>query len=137
MEGLVSHAVALDISPLALLRSLRGKIRSARLAYPDVLHLEVVDGSGESWRFATQDADWTPHDPSELQDQEVLDVEIDEGSGALHFNLKSGSSIDVKPAANQSVDDPPSWELFAPNGLVLEFGPGVNWQIGPASTRAS
>jgi hypothetical protein len=26
--------------------------------------------------------------------------------------------------------DPPNWELIAPDGLVLEFGPGIRWRIG-------
>jgi hypothetical protein len=33
----------LDASPANVLRALRGKVTAARLAYPDVLHLEVRD----------------------------------------------------------------------------------------------
>ena len=29
-------------------------------------------------------------------------------------------------------DDPPDWELISPAGVVLEFGPGVRWQISGA-----
>jgi len=49
-----------------VLRSMRGSVVAARLAYPDVLHVEIIDSSGGTWRLATQDAEWSPPDPSEL-----------------------------------------------------------------------
>jgi hypothetical protein len=45
--------------------------------------------------------------------------------------------FDVKPADREAEDDPPNWELITPGGVVLEFGPGVRWQIGSADSRAS
>jgi hypothetical protein len=38
---------------------LRGSITGARIAYPQVLHVEIRDSSGELWRLATQDAEWS------------------------------------------------------------------------------
>ena len=39
-----------------ILRQMRGSIVNARIAYPDVLHVEVRDSHGDLWRLATQDA---------------------------------------------------------------------------------
>ncbi len=57
---------ALDISLANLLRSLRGSIVDARIAYPEVLDVEVRDSRGDLWRLATQDAEWSPSDPGQL-----------------------------------------------------------------------
>jgi hypothetical protein len=54
---LMATVVTLDASPANVLRSLRGSIVDARLAYPDVLHVEVRDSAGGLWRLATQDAE--------------------------------------------------------------------------------
>lgn len=128
--------VALD-SPLNILRSMRGRIVGARLAYPDVLHVDVRDSSGGLWRFATQDAEWSPADPDKLVGKSIVGAEIDEGTGELRCRLSNGASLDVKPAAQEARDDPPNWELFTPAGMVLEFGPGVRWQISSATAPAS
>lgn len=58
-------------------------------------------------------------------------------TGELRCKLSDGSLLDVKPAAREAEDDPPTWELITPGGVVLEFGPGVRWQIGSADSRAS
>jgi hypothetical protein len=133
----MATAVALDASPLNVLRSMRGKIVDARIAYPEVLHVEVKDSAGELWRLATQDAEWSPSDPAELVGRSVDDADIDGETGELRCKLSDGSLLDVRPAAREAEDDPPNWELISPDGLVLEFGPGVRWQIGSADSRAS
>jgi hypothetical protein len=127
--ALMSTAVALDASPASVLRSMRGPIVAATIAYPEVLHVEVRDSNGALWRLATQDAEFSPPDPSELVGRSIEDAEIDEATGGLRCMLSDGSSLDVNPAASEARDDPPSWELIAPSGLVLEFGPGLRWQI--------
>jgi hypothetical protein len=129
--------VALDVSPLNALRSMRGAIVDARIAYPEVLHVEIKDSAGELWRLATQDAEWSPSDPSQLVGRSVEDADIDETTGELRCRLSDGSLLDMKPAACQAEDDPPNWELITPGGVVLEFGPGIRWQIGSADSRAS
>ncbi len=133
----MATVVALDASPANVLRSMRGEIVDARLAYPDVLHVEVRDSSGELWRLATQDAEWSPSDPAELVGNAIEGAEIDEDTGELRCKLSNGSLLDVKPAAQGASDDPPNWELITPGGVVLEFGPGVRWQISSASAPAS
>ena len=127
---------ALDASPLNLLRAMRGLITDARVAYPDVLHIEIRDPIGQVWRLATQDADWSPADPGELRGRSIEDAVIDEG-GVLRLRLSDGSRLDVVPVPREAEDDPPSWELITPDGLVLEFGPDVRWQISQADARVS
>jgi len=129
--------LALDASPLNVLRSMRGKIVDARIAYPEVLHVEVKDSAGELWRLATQDAEWSPSDPAELVGRSVDDADIDRETGELRCKLSDGSLLDVRPAAHEAEGDPPNWELITPGGVILEFGPGVRWQIGSADSRPS
>lgn len=137
MEGLMATVIALDASPTSVLHSMRGEIIGARVAYPDVLHLEGRDPHGGLWRLATQDAEWSPSDPAQLAGRSINDAEIDEKSGELRCKLSDGSMLDIKPAAAEADDDPPYWELISPAGVVLEFGPGVRWQISSADDRAS
>jgi hypothetical protein len=136
MEATLMSAVALN-SPSNILRSMRGGIVGARLAYPDVLHIDVQDSSGGLWRLATQDAEWSPSDPDKLVGKSIEGAEIDESTGELRCKLSDGSSLDVKPAAQEARDDPPNWELITPAGMVLEFGPGVRWQISSATASGS
>jgi len=133
----MATVVALDASPETVLRSMRGPIIDARIAHPDVLHVEVRDSHGELWRLATQDADWSPSDPAQLIGRSIDDADINEKSGELRCRLSDGSVLDIKPTAAETEDDPPYWELISPAGVVLEFGPGVRWQISGADAPAS
>jgi hypothetical protein len=137
MEGLMASVVALDTSPINILRGLRGEIVAARIAYPNVLHIEVRDSHDGVWRLATQDAGWRPADPGSLVGESVEGAEIDVATGELGCRLSGGSTFKVIPGTPGSGDDPPNWELLTPEGLVLEFGPGVRWQIAGAGSRAS
>lgn len=137
MEGHMATVVDLDASPINVLRSLRGAIVDARIAHPDVLHVEVRDSRGDVWRLATQDAQWSPSDPAPLVGHSIDDADIDEETGELRCELSDGTVISVKPASVESEDDPPNWELLSPAGIVLEFGPGVRWQISSADAPAS
>lgn len=133
----MAAVVALDASPANVLRSMRGSIVGARIAYPDVLHVEVRDSRGGLWRFATQDAEWSPVDPGQLVGRSIDDASIDEETGELRCILSGGSVLDVKPAAVEAEDDQPNWELVTPAGIVLEFGPGLRWQISGADVPVS
>jgi hypothetical protein len=132
----MATVVALDASPENVLRALRGSIVGARKAYPDVLHIEVRDPTGDLWRLATQDAEWSPPDPAELMGRVIEDATIDK-SGALRCKLSGDSLLEIKPGTRESDEDPPYWELITPDGVVLEFGPGVRWQISSADASAS
>lgn len=136
-RGLMATVLALDASPVNVLRSMRGEIVDARVAYPDVLHVEIRDSRRDLWRLATQDAEWSPSDPAELVGLSIEDADIDEGTGELRCKLSDGSMLDVKPTAREADDDPPNWELISPGGIVLEFGPGVRWQISGADAPSS
>jgi hypothetical protein len=133
----MATVVALDASPANVLRSMRGSIVDARIAYPDVLHVEVRDSRGDLWRLATQDSEWSPSDPGQLVGRSIDDVVIDGETGELRCVLSDGSVLAVRPAAIQAEDDPPNWELVSPAGIVLEFGPGFRWQISGADVQAS
>src|ERR1700758_3137054 len=119
MEGLMATVVALDASPATVLRSMRGSIVDARIAYPNVLHVEVRDSHGQLWRLATQDAEWSPADPAQLVGRSIDDASINQESGELRCVLSDGSSLDIEPAAAEADDGPPYWELISPEGVVL------------------
>jgi hypothetical protein len=116
---------------------MRGPIVDARISYPDVLHVEVRDKAGKLWRLATQDAEWSPSDPTQLVGHSIEDAEIGDTSGELRCRLSDGSVLDIKAAATEAEDDPPYWELISPDGVVLEFGPGVRWQVSSADAPTS
>jgi hypothetical protein len=116
---------------------MRGEVIDARIAHPAVLHIEIRDAGGGLWRLATQDAKWSPSDVDQLVGRSIDRAEIDEMTGRLHCELSDGTILEIKPEPSQAVDDPPSWELISPGGLVLEFGPGVRWQISSAETPVS
>ena len=115
---------------------MRGPIIDARIAYPDVLHVKVRDSRGQLWRLATQDAEWSPADPAELVGRSIDDASIDEESGELRCALSDGSSFNIKPVGAEADDNLPYWELISPAGVVLEFGPGISWQISSADALA-
>lgn len=133
----MATAIALDASPLNVLRQLRGKIVDARIAHPEVLHVELRDTHGDIWRLATQDADWSPSDPTQLIGRSIESADLDDETGELLCRLSDGSALDIKPAPTEAEDDPPNWELIGPTGIVLEFGPGVRWQISSADAPTS
>ncbi|HEU5063422.1 MAG TPA: hypothetical protein VFT79_09770 [Solirubrobacterales bacterium] len=97
-----------------------------------MLHIEIQDLNGGLWKLATQDASWSPTEPSQLIDREVRSAELNEETGELRLALSDGSSFSVVPAEQEAEDDPPNWKLFTPNGLVLVFGPGGRWQFNRA-----
>lgn len=133
----MTPAIALDASPLNVLSSFQGEIVGARIAYPQVLHVDVRDSNGELWRLISQDAEWAPPEPDALFGRLISDAAIDEGSGKLRCKLSGGAWLEVLPAELENDDDPPNWELITPEGLVLEFGPGMRWRIGGADQRVS
>ena len=132
----MTMVVAEKESLASLLRSLRGEIVTARLGYPEVLHLNIRDSDGDDWHLATQDAEWSPADPAGLVGQIIVDAEVDEKSRELRCHLANDSVFVVQPAEQESADDPPNWELLSPRGVVLDYGPGPRWQIGDADVPA-
>lgn len=122
--------LALDISPTTVLGLMRGPISDARVAYPDVLHVEVQDAHGALWRLATQDAKWSPADPAALLGRSIEGAEVMDG-GSLCCRLSDGTTLFIA-AETTAEDGVPYWELISPDGIVLQFGPGARWQISSA-----
>lgn len=125
--------IAEKASLASLLRSLRGEIVTARLGYPEVLHLNIRDSDGDIWHLATQDAEWSPVDFAALVGQTIEVAEIDEKTGELRCSLVGGSVFAVQPAEQEAPDDPCNWELITPGGVALEYGPGPRWKISDAT----
>lgn len=132
MTIVIADKASLD----SLLRSLRGEIVDARPAYPEILHIEIRDADGDLWRLATQDAEWSPADPTALIGQTIESSEVDEETGELRCHLASGSVFAVQPAEQEAPDDPCNWELITPGGVALEYGPGPRWLISDATVPA-
>lgn len=130
-------AVFVDASPISILQGMRGRIVAAQIAYPDVLHVEIRDAAGAVWRLATQSAGFCPADPGKLINRIVTDAALDPSTGALRCTLDDGTSFAVLPPGEAAQDDPPSWELLVGSSLLLEFGPGLRWQIAQAPDAAA
>lgn len=126
-------AIGLDSSPANVLPNFRGSVVVAQIAFPDVLHMEVRDENGHVWKLATQDARWSPEDPAALRGRSIVDADIEEATGQLRCGLSDGSELVVTPSPAAGEDDPPNWELITPQGIALEFGPGMRWQIASAN----
>jgi hypothetical protein len=125
--------VALTTSPANVLEALRGEIVDARLGYPEVLQLTIRDRENRTWQLASQDAGFSPRDPSRLLDLSIAAATIETTTKALVCELSDGSRLEIRPDAQKpGVGDPPYWELLTPFGQVLQFGPGLHWQINEA-----
>lgn len=123
-----------EASLASVLNSMRGTIVDARLGHPEVLHVEIRDPDGDIWCLVTQDADWSPRDPTDLTGRKIEDVEVGD-HGDLRCVLSGDLVFAVTPSLSESQDDPPYWELITPGGVALEFGPGVRWQISSADAQ--
>jgi len=117
---------------LDVIARFRGPIVGARFAYPEILHLEVRDDEGGLWRFATQDASWSPWDPASLSGRTIESSWVNADTGELRCQLADGGVFAVTPAEQVAPDDPSNWEVFTPDGLWLEYGPGARWRIEDA-----
>ena len=102
-----------------------------------MLHVEVRDDAEGLWQLATQNAEFSPNAPDELIGKTLEEAKIDPITVQLRCRLSDGSHLVVVPAADEEYDDPPNWELITPEGIVLEFGPGLHWQVASAEARVS
>jgi hypothetical protein len=64
----------------------------------------------------------------------VSSVEIDPTTIELRLSFGEDTVLVIGPARGPVEDDPPTWELITPDGLALEFGPGIRSNIAPANT---
>jgi hypothetical protein len=125
--------VALTTSPAKALEAIRGEIIDARLGYPEILQLSIRGQANRTWLLASQDADFSPRDPSRLVGLSITTASIETVTNALICELSDGSRLELRPTGKkQGPSDPPYWELLTPFGQVLQFGPGLHWQINEA-----
>lgn len=122
-----------DTSPRDLLRRVSGKVEDARLTYPERVHLEVTDTDGGHWLLATWEAAYLPADPAQLNGKIVVGADLDKTSGALTVTFSDGTHFTVVPIPDGEDDAIENWQLFTPDGFVLNYGPGEHWVLKRAS----
>lgn len=121
-----------DTSPAGLLKRYHGRVTVAARAYPDAIHLDLIDDEGGLWGLGTWDATYAPSDLTDLLGKTVRSADLDGRTGVLRLRFEDETSFEVTPAT--PVDDEiENWELFTPDGLVLTYGPKGRWQLGNAS----
>ena len=124
------------ISPGDLLGSVRGPITDASLTYPERMRLEVTDAHGGLWRLATWEAAYSPADPAVLNRKIIVGADLDKPSGTLTVSFSDGTCFVVTPIPDETDDAIENWQLFTPDGLVLNYGPGDHWVLKRASDPA-
>jgi len=135
--------VAQNFTPADLLRRFRGQIFAADPGYPEVLLLKARDAKGGEWWFSTGYAEYSPSDPGVFLGKTIVAAEI-QSSGNLTVGFSDDSCLEVRPIPlppGDSGDDLETWDLIAPDGLVVQYGPGERWaleELGrpPGSFRA-
>jgi len=128
--------VAPNLSPVVLLARFRGEVVCSRPAFPDVLQLHIRDADGGLWRFLTFEAEYFPPTPDEFVGKIVVGADIDAADGKVTIGFSDGSSLCVVPLALQPAEvdvNYESWQLFTPDGLVLNHGPGDHWLLKQAN----
>jgi hypothetical protein len=123
--------VVRDITPTELLSRFRGEIFAADPGYPEVLLLKVRDDNGGQWWFSSGYAEYSPSDPDVFLGKTVVSAEI-HPSGGLTVGFPDCPNLEVRPLPlepGESADDLETWELIAPDGLVIDYGPGERWAL--------
>jgi hypothetical protein len=118
-----------DISPAEILEGLRGRIFHARPGYPETIHLKLIDPRGAEWRFSTADADCSPSEPDDLFGKTIVSADLEGPLGNLTIGFSDGTAFRVCVEPQEAEDDPVNWRLRTPEGLFLEWGPGVHWAL--------
>ena len=121
-----------DTSPAGLLARLRGAVTDAHLTYPERIQVDVTDPEGGLWSLISWWADYFPSDPDQLQGKTVIDVDLDM-AGKVTVFFSDRSNFTITPAPDEEDDAIENWELFTPEGLVLEYGPRRRWHLGNAT----
>jgi hypothetical protein len=119
-------------SAAGLLARVRGAVTSARLTYPERIHVDVTDSEGGLWSLISWWADYSPSDPDQLQGKTVIGVDLDT-AGKVTVLFSDRTNFTITPAPDEDDDAIENWELFTPDGLVLEYGPKGRWHLGNAT----
>jgi len=130
----------------------RGRVRDVARGFADELLVDV-DGPDGEWLVGTQASAWQVSRGSSVGSAHVGDRAADEIASAarllagaevrgmrvdrgldLIVELDGGGRllVQAKAASPAHDDDPPYWEVFTPDGLVLAAGPGPRWSATPA-----
>jgi hypothetical protein len=123
--------VVRNITPTDLLSRFRGQVFAADPGYPEVLLLKVRDDKGGQWWFSSDYAEYSPSDPSVFLGKTVAAADI-HPSGGLTVGFSDGSSLEVRPIPlppGDSGEDLETWDLIAPDGLIVNYGPGERWTL--------
>jgi hypothetical protein len=129
-RGPMNQAVIPDTSPSELMAALRGEVVESVPGYPEVLHLTLRDKQGQTWGFSTFDSTWSPSDPDAFQGKTVRSADLDVASGKLTIGFSDDSTLTVVPTPGVEADDLENWQIFTPDGFVLDYGPGQKWCLG-------
>lgn len=124
-------SVVQNTIPAELISRFRGRIFAADPGYPEVLLLKVRDDKGGQWWFSSNYAEYSPSDPSVLLGKTVTAADI-HTDGSLRVGFSDGSHLEVHPLPlppEDSGDDLETWDLIAPDGLVVTYGPGERWTL--------
>jgi hypothetical protein len=122
-----------DTSPTDLLAALKGQVIESDPGYPEVLHLTVKDPNGDEWGFSTFDSEWSPSDPELFRGKTVTRADLDTITGKLTIGFSDRSTLTVVPIPDVEDDDLENWQIFTPDGFVLNYGPGHRWRLKRAS----
>jgi hypothetical protein len=93
-----------------------------------VLHLTVGDAAGRGWGLSTFDSDWSPSNPASFLGKIVSGANLDVPSGRLTIAFSDESLLTVAPIPDVE-DDELETGRFTPDGFVLDYGPGPQWQL--------
>jgi hypothetical protein len=127
------QATILNIKPPELLAALRGEVIESTPGYPEVLHLTLRDHRGEEWGFSTFDSTWSPSDPAAFLGKTITNAGLDAPSGKLTIEFSDGAALTVVPIPEVEDDELENWEIFTPDGFVLDYGPGEHWVLKRAT----
>lgn len=125
--------LTLDTSLVELLDRFRGRVADARVTYPERAIVEVTDHEGRLWWLETWEATYSPTHPDELNGKTVAGASIDRHTEVLTVGFSDGTRFTVTPIPDEEDDAIENWDLFAPEGMVLIYGPRGRWKLADAS----
>jgi hypothetical protein len=108
-----------------ILETLRGQILDVSVSAGGILEVEIGGPGEPSWRLNAENSDWSSADLAALRSLAVEDVELDPETDALRCRLSDASLLEIRPLKREADEDPPSWRIETPFGLVLKHGPGL------------
>jgi hypothetical protein len=126
----MATVISTDIST-ELLARFRGVIAEAWITYPERAAFDLIDADGGKWHLTTWWSDFSPEDPAAFSGKTVVDLILgDEPPRDLTLEFSDGSDFKIVSVTDEEPDPIHHWELFTPEGRVLDYGPGDHWHLG-------